>query len=448
MHSSQSISKIFLAILSVTSVANAHTWIEQLTVIAPNGTFVGEPGYPRGNILRSEPGFSDVPLVHLITGAPNDPMCKDSQKSTSSQTQSSPRLKTAPGADIALRYQENGHVTLPETQAGKAENRGDVFVYGTTEPKENELFNDVHGVWTADGRGGDGRGVLLAKGAYDDGQCYQVNGGAISAARQKQFAHPTNQLMGADLWCQTDVRLPSDAPSGKPYTLYWVWEWPTAAGIDPGLPEGKNETYTSCIDVDLEKSAGDFPQKVASSGFVQDQPVENAAVPDQFSKLGEQPAASGPTDSAPPSSAPAASAPATSAPAPVTSASSAASDSADPGASSTATSAPTTISPIPGPGASASASSVVPSASTSSAETVLTTILPIPGPDAPSTTPPAAATSTQAVPSISVQTLISSVVTTDRVTTTEFVTLPATAAPTPSVAPKIRGRNPIFHLGN
>ncbi|KAF7509797.1 hypothetical protein GJ744_007492 [Endocarpon pusillum] len=441
MLSSQSISKILFGILSVTSVAHAHTWIEQLTAIAPNGTFVGEPGYPRGNILRTEPGFSDVPMVHLITDAPNDPMCKDSQKSTSSQTKSSPRLKTAPGADIALRYQENGHVTLPENQPGKAENRGDIFVYGTTEPKDNELFNDVHGVWTADGKGGDGRGVLLAKGAYDDGQCYQVNGGAISTNRQAKFAHPTNQLMGADLWCQTDVRLPSDAPTGKPYTLYWVWEWPTAAGIDPGLPKGKNETYTTCIDVDLDKSAGDFPQKVASSGFVQDQPVENAAVPDQFSQLGVQPAATGSTDSAPPSSAPS-----TSAPVPGTPASSAAPGSSDPVAPSTAALAPTTISPIPGPSASASASCNL--ATSASSVVLSTTLLPIPGPDAPSTNPSAAAANSQAVSDISVQTLITSIITTERVTTTEFVTLPATAAPTPGAAPKIRGRNPIFSLGN
>lgn len=449
MLSSQSISKILFGILSITSLAHAHTWIEQLIAIAPNGTFVGEPGYPRGNILRTEPGFSDVPLVHLITGAPNDPMCKDSQKSTSSQTKSSPRLKTAPGADIALRYQENGHVTLPENQPGKAKNRGDIFVYGTTEPKDNELFNDVHGVWTADGKGGDGRGVLLAKGAYDDGQCYQVNGGAISTDRQEKFAHPTNQLMGADLWCQTDIRLPSDAPTGNPYTLYWVWEWPTAEGIDPGLPKGKNETYTSCMDVDLDKSAVDVSQKVASSGFVQDQPVENAAVPDQFSKLGEQPAATGSTDSAPPSSTPS-----TSAPVPGTPASSGTPGSSDLVAPSTAALAPTTISPIPGPSASASsnlatsASSVVLSASMSSFEAIPTTILPIPGPDAPSTTPSAAATSSQAASSISMQTLITSIITTERVTTTEFVTLPATAAPTPGVAPKIRGRNPIFSLGN
>lgn len=256
-------------------------------VIALNGTFVGEPGYPRGNVKRSEPGFGDPAMSHLITGKPTDPMCKDSQKSPSSQSASSPRLKAAPGAYIALRFQENGHVTLPDTPVGKPQNRGDVFVYGTTQPKDDELLADVHGVWTADGSGGDGRGVLLAKTAYDDGQCYQINGGKISQTRQEEFPTTPNQLMGADLWCQTDVRLPSDAPTGQPYTLYWVWDWPTAAGVDSGLSAGKDEIYTTCMDIDVTGS--DFSQKVASSGldFVQGQPFENAAIRDQLAKLEE-----------------------------------------------------------------------------------------------------------------------------------------------------------------
>lgn len=289
--------KISLAFLSATSVAHAHSWIEQLMVIAPNGTFVGQPGFARGNVKRTEPGFGDPAMVHLITGAKTDPMCKDSQKSPSSQSASSPRLKAAAGAGIALRFQENGHVTLPQNQPGKPENRGDVFVYGTTKPKDNELLNDVHGVWTADGKGGDGRGVLLVKAAYDDGQCYQVNGGAISADRQKKFAHPPNQLMGADLWCQTDVKLPADAPTGQPYTLYWVWDWATAAGVDPGLPQGKKETYTTCMDIDAT-AADNSSRKAASGGFAQGQPIDNAAVPAQFTKLGNQSAAS-PSPAAP-----------------------------------------------------------------------------------------------------------------------------------------------------
>jgi hypothetical protein len=58
-----------LAILFIglTTVANAHTWIEQMTVIAFNGTFVGAPGYARGNILRTSPNFNDANMTNLIS---------------------------------------------------------------------------------------------------------------------------------------------------------------------------------------------------------------------------------------------------------------------------------------------------------------------------------------------------------------------------------------------
>jgi hypothetical protein len=49
---------------------------------------------------------------------------------------------------------------------------------------------------------------------FDDGQCYQINSGSISQQRQQQFPHTANDLMGADLWCQHDIKLPADAPSG------------------------------------------------------------------------------------------------------------------------------------------------------------------------------------------------------------------------------------------
>lgn len=282
--STQSFLSIGITLLGGAAIVKAHSWVEQLRVIAPNGTFVGEPGFPRGFVSRDDPNFSDVPMVHLVTGAPDDTICKESQQSASTQLEANPRLQAAPGDAVALRYQENGHVTLPETQPGKADNRGDVFVYGTTNPQEGALLNDIHGVWTADGQGGDGSGVLLAKASYDDGQCYQINGGAISNERQSEFPHEATEEMGADLWCQTDIRLPADAADGQPYTLYWVWEWPTVAGEDPGLPEGKNETYTSCMDIDITASS-DISQKATSDGFIKDQPIENAAVPEQFDNL-------------------------------------------------------------------------------------------------------------------------------------------------------------------
>lgn len=248
-----------VAFASFTSITSAHSWVEQLTVIDPDGTFTGAPGFPRGNVLRTAPNFGDPLMVNLLP--PNgraaadgilksDPMCKDSQKKPV-QTDGSPRLQAAPGSLVALRYQENGHVTLPENQPGKPKNRGNVFIYGTTQPSETDTFLGIHKQWNAEGTGGDKRGKLLATQPFDDSQCYQINGGAISANRQAKFPHQPSPLTGGDLWCQNDIAIPADAPTGKPYTLYWVWDWPTSPNVDPGLPKGKEESYTTCMDVQV-----------------------------------------------------------------------------------------------------------------------------------------------------------------------------------------------------
>ncbi|EAW11390.1 uncharacterized protein ACLA_090830 [Aspergillus clavatus NRRL 1] len=270
---------------------SAHSWVEQLTVIAPNGTFVGSPGFPRGNVLRSDPAFNDNTMTYLTPPngranlsqiLPSDKLCKDTQRKQV-QTEGSPRLQASPGAAIALRFQENGHVTLPQNQLGKPPNCGTVYVYGTTEPKEDEKLLDVHKVWNKEGTGGDKRGVLLSEQNFDDGRCYQINSGQISQHRQSTYPHEANQLMGADLWCQQDTALPSKVPIGKLYTLYWVWDWPTAPGVDPGLPNGKQEIYTTCMDVDMVDRPLSHVRVPAS--YVDDQSLNNAAIPSQFEEI-------------------------------------------------------------------------------------------------------------------------------------------------------------------
>lgn len=274
-----------LWLLAFTPFTQAHSWVERLNVIAPNGTFIGAAGYPRGNVLRSTAGFSDPEMVNLIppdgrsTGTAilsTDLMCKSTQ-TIGNQTTGSPSLSASPGDMVALRYQENGHVTLPDNQPGKPANRGTVFVYGTTQPSNSDTLLGIHKVWTADGKGGDGRGVLLATRNFDDGQCYQINSGAISQQRQKQFPHQADSVMGSDLWCQADVTLPTSI-SGSSYTLYWVWEWPTAART-VGLPNGKNETYTTCMDINI--SAGSGTSKSVS--FVKNQDLNHAAIESELS---------------------------------------------------------------------------------------------------------------------------------------------------------------------
>ena len=265
-------------------------------------------------IVPRGPGFSDPLMVHILppAGRPvsegdegllkSDLMCKDTQ--TKPDPDKSRRLQAAAGDFVALRYQENGHVTLPQNQLGKAPNRGTVFIYGTSEPSETDTFLAIHKQWNSAGTGGDKRGKLLATQDFDDSQCYQVNGGDISASRQKEFPHQFDALMGGDIWCQNNIALPSDLPVGKPYTLYWVWDWGTLPNIDPGLPDGKVEIYTTCMDIDIAGSADksgfkaitNIQQKNIDTAPSADNAILNsAAIPkymDELRKLAVAPKAS------------------------------------------------------------------------------------------------------------------------------------------------------------
>ena len=199
-------------------------------------------------------------------------------------------------------------LALPQNQPGKPANRGSVYIYGTTEPQPDDKFLDIFNQWNSDGTGGNKRGKLLATQPFDDGQCYQINGGNISTERQQQFPHTANQLMGANLWCQNDIKIPADAPSGKPYTLYWVWDWPTAPNVDPSLPKGKAEIYTTCMDVDITaaKSSRDLEDRAAPAGN-----IDNMAVPSYLKQLAVAPVQSSqPSAAAQPAAAPVASSPA------------------------------------------------------------------------------------------------------------------------------------------
>lgn len=272
-------------------LVQGHSWIEEVRVISSDGSFSDVSiGYPRGNILRGTPGFSDENLIHRLPIGFNPgyksvadiqlidsgtPMCRASQ-TKGNQTPGSPSLKASPGDMIALRYQENGHVTLPEP--GKAENRGTVYIYGTTAPKDDEKLLDIFGKWNAAGTGGDGRGFLLATRNYDDGRCHQVNGREISTARQAQFPHPNVLPQGGDIWCQTDFVIPSSIEAAGQLTVYWVWDWSTTPTDAVG--NGKVEMYTSCLDIDLV----DGPGTSASLNYDRNQDIMNAAIEEQLTE--------------------------------------------------------------------------------------------------------------------------------------------------------------------
>ena len=183
-------------------------------------------------------------------------MCKPSQ-SQGNQT-GGPILSAPQGSRLALRYLENGHITQPYSPPNKA-NSGLVSVYATTQPSEDELFLPIHGQWTADQTGGDKRGYLIASTPFDDGECFQFDPtfhSNIANVRDQVFGPGDTLTEAPNRWCHTFVPL-NDAignpiPSNTIVTLYWVWDWPsTLSGNAGDAPTLFNETYTSCIDVQI-----------------------------------------------------------------------------------------------------------------------------------------------------------------------------------------------------
>ncbi|KAF4468246.1 hypothetical protein FALBO_4865 [Fusarium albosuccineum] len=182
-----------------------------------------------------------------------------------------PPLKARPGDYVALQYQENGHVTKLQDSPHKA-GSGIVSVYGTSLPLPKDPLASVHGVWDRQGTGGDARGRLLGSWNFDDGHCYQINNGYLSRQRQRLFPKTALDPSGADLWCQIDIRLPSDISDW--YTLYWVWVWPN---LRPGPLQ---EIYTSCMDVEVLPG-----RQQGGVSFAQGQDLNFAGIEEQLSSL-------------------------------------------------------------------------------------------------------------------------------------------------------------------
>lgn len=177
-----------------------------------------------------------------------DRICKLSQQYPT-EVAGSPRLQASAGSQIGLRYQENGHVTLPANTPGKL-TAGIVLVYGTNQSLPDDTLQAIHNIWNAMGTGGDQRGRLLMRQNFDDGACYQPNDGCISRERRAKYV--SDPMQGQNRWCRNQMQLLSDTMEGL-YTLYWVWDWPTSPGT-PGALKGKTEIYTTCIDIDIVKT--------------------------------------------------------------------------------------------------------------------------------------------------------------------------------------------------
>ena len=187
--------KFLLSAVLLFSQVLAHTWNEQLIVIK-NGFFNGSNGYPRGYVSRSSFGFTDDMMKYLLPPSASrrtrvddsDLLCAPTQRSEN-QTTNYPRLTVSPGTYIAMKYLKNEHISLPQNPPGKPQGAGTVYVFGTSQPSNNELLMEVL-QWTRDGTDSSKRGRLLAAQNFDDDRCYQIKNSSISIARQEKFPNP------------------------------------------------------------------------------------------------------------------------------------------------------------------------------------------------------------------------------------------------------------------
>ncbi|KAG6102642.1 hypothetical protein E4U30_003862 [Claviceps sp. LM220 group G6] len=273
---------------------------------------IGERGFPRGYKPRSDPGFSDqVPQNILpVKGQSAYSGQEILNKYKFEANPPHPMLQAAPGDYVAIVHLENGHVSLPLNQPNKPRNRGTIFFYGTSQPKDEERLFDVHLRWTKDGSGGDKRGVLLGTRHYDDGQCFQPNADAIAKERASKFSSDGAKI-SQELPCQSDIKLPDNLKPGSVYTVYWYWDWPdlnankinmdkTKDGSYPWagsfmrgdtIPNGwtmdmisKNESYSSVIDIKIvgTQAQGVSVKSDAKQEYVAKQDIYSKAIEEQM----------------------------------------------------------------------------------------------------------------------------------------------------------------------
>ncbi|PQE21765.1 hypothetical protein CJF32_00010946 [Rutstroemia sp. NJR-2017a WRK4] len=267
---SKAISLTALALFATLPAVSAHTWADEIIRIAPNGTFVGPPGYPRGFFPR----IAGVDLAQNKELNSTTPICAATQQPNSpAPFPGYPQLTASPGDFVAIRYAENGHVTEPKQAATPTSTKGFgsglVYVYGTENPQADDKYTAIHKVWNKDGTGGDKRGKLLAVQYFDDMECYLdgnenasgdnrliIQGMTLAQMRAQAYPHNDTAISGKSLLCQTDFQIPADATVNSNYTIYWVWDWPT---LDLQGNVVTNQTYTVCADIDIKAGSGPQP---------------------------------------------------------------------------------------------------------------------------------------------------------------------------------------------
>jgi hypothetical protein len=274
---------------------SGHSWPEALNLINSQGTMYGATGYVRNFVPRNATGFrgDENDSFQKTQSVPGAKVCM-SRETTQTQSPGYPRLAVTPGAKVALRYAENGHVTIE--QPGRPAAGGPVYIFGTNEGTGNPLITDVM-QWNAQGAGGNKGGKLLTTQNFDDGRCYENNPSA--KASQRKAAAP----LGSDtalpyfsgLPCQNDFMVPTDAKIGQPYTIYWVWNFTFPAQF------GGTEVFSNCLDLDVQAPQGsNKAADVGQQNYNAKQPAVSAAVQSYFVEMASAPASQPVQSSAPP----------------------------------------------------------------------------------------------------------------------------------------------------
>lgn len=288
---------LITALLVLTPTVLGHTWIEQMKVIDSTGAFTGDTGYARGWFARGE-GWSDKAVQQKIEVFDDAAaMCRFPKVG---ENQNLATLKASPGDNVALLYNENGHVSF-QTES-KPKSGGIVYIYGTTDPKPDDKLKAIWKKWTVDGKGGDGRGSLLAVRKYDDGQCHEPVSPNFSQEKLDRIAKDGINEM---FMCQNDITLPDNLKPGEKYTVYWVWDYSTMktdSKAEEPTDESRSamELYTSCMDIDIVAGPGTSKNLAYSATDIQNSGIKSQLTRRFDVERPEMGATNGATFNAPP----------------------------------------------------------------------------------------------------------------------------------------------------
>ncbi|KAG0127371.1 hypothetical protein HOY82DRAFT_625532, partial [Tuber indicum] len=150
-------------------------------------------------------------------------------------------LSASPGDFVQSTFLENGDISKLDAADGTP---GTIYWFGVVEEKPDETLAKVVN-WVIGGKGGSGRGKLLAEPSdFEERNCVERNDTPIAQERKQAGCRGT---------CKSVFEFPINAKVGSTSTVYWVWDYSNHFGP---TKRGNPEWYTSCIDVQVAARKG------------------------------------------------------------------------------------------------------------------------------------------------------------------------------------------------